>query len=93
MTQSDDARESLTLVLVAIRGAGRPVARKRAGGALPLPKPYHRTTRRLFADFQSRCPASPLLVSGQPGEHLAVVGVAGIVSARVLAPLRRRDVA
>jgi hypothetical protein len=33
---TDDARESWTLVLVAIAGAGRPLARKRAGGALPL---------------------------------------------------------
>ena len=32
-----DARESWTLVLVAIADAGRPLARKRAGGALPLP--------------------------------------------------------
>src|SRR5271169_6954021 len=34
---ADNARESWTLVLVAIAGAGRPLARKRAGGALPLP--------------------------------------------------------
>jgi hypothetical protein len=34
---TDDARESWTLVLVAIAGAGRPMARKRADGALPLP--------------------------------------------------------
>ncbi len=34
---TSDARESWTLVLVAIAGAGRPLARKRAGGALPLP--------------------------------------------------------
>jgi hypothetical protein len=34
---TDNARESWTLVLVAIAGAGRPLARKRAGGALPLP--------------------------------------------------------
>jgi hypothetical protein len=33
---TDDTRESWTLVLVAIAGAGRPLARKRAGGALPL---------------------------------------------------------
>src|SRR5271157_2056365 len=32
-----DARESWTLVLVAIADAGRRLARKRAGGALPLP--------------------------------------------------------
>jgi len=35
---TNKARESWTLVLVAIAGAGRPLARKRAGGALPLPR-------------------------------------------------------
>jgi hypothetical protein len=34
------APESSTLVLVAAVGAGRPEARKRAGGALPLTAPY-----------------------------------------------------
>jgi len=33
---TDDARESWTLVLVASADAGRLLARKRAGGALPL---------------------------------------------------------
>src|SRR5215471_9927476 len=34
---TEKAPESWTLVLVATLGAGRSVARKRAGGALPLP--------------------------------------------------------
>jgi hypothetical protein len=33
-----NARESVTLVLFATVGAGRPLARKRAGCALPLPE-------------------------------------------------------
>jgi len=37
-----DAPESKTLVLAAIDGAGRSLARKRAGGALPLPPGYPR---------------------------------------------------
>jgi DNA-binding transcriptional ArsR family regulator len=37
MARLTNARESWTLVLVAIVGAGRSLARKRAGGALPLP--------------------------------------------------------
>jgi hypothetical protein len=42
---TDDAPESWTLVLVAGAGAGRPLARKRAGGALPLKAAYPAASR------------------------------------------------